>query len=95
MIKIKSQKMTGIFCIKLLRRKTMHIVTAEKNQKVHIGNDIYLVVKRIREDGEIELGIEAPENVAIHREEFWKIALSIHEKMLLSQLQRPAMRMNR
>jgi carbon storage regulator CsrA len=62
----------------------MYIVAVEKNQKIHIGNDIYLVVRRVKKSKEIEIGIEAPNNIGIHREEFWKVLLSIQKKLKLS-----------
>ncbi len=46
----------------------MLVVTRKANAKVLIGNDITVTIVAIR-GGNVRLGIEAPENVRILREE--------------------------
>lgn len=46
----------------------MLVLSSKKNERIHIGNDIELVVVEIRGD-KVRLGIDAPKDVPIHREE--------------------------
>lgn len=51
----------------------MLVLTRLKDQSIYIGPDIRVVVVRI--DGDrIRLGIEAPDDVVIHRDEFGRPA---------------------
>lgn len=46
----------------------MLVLTRRKNEKIIIGDNITLVVVEIRGD-KVRLGIEAPQEVPVHREE--------------------------
>ena len=48
----------------------MKIIPIEKNESIHIGNEIEITVLRILPSGEVQLGIKAPEKTLIHREEY-------------------------
>ncbi len=48
----------------------MNIISTEKNKSFYIGDKIEIVVLRIYPSGLVKLGIKAPKNVPIHREEF-------------------------
>jgi carbon storage regulator len=52
----------------------MLVLSRKKNEKIVINNDIIITVVEIRGD-KIRLGIEAPKDVPVHREEIWD---SIH-----------------
>jgi sRNA-binding carbon storage regulator CsrA len=47
----------------------MHIIPAKKGEVVYIGN-VRLSVGRLRRDGAIEIGVEAPREIPIRREEY-------------------------
>lgn len=47
----------------------MLVLTRLKNEKIMIGNDIVITVVDIMGGGRIRLGIEAPKEIPIHREE--------------------------
>lgn len=49
----------------------MLILSRRKDQKIIIGDNITIVVVEIK-DGKVRLGIEAPENISIDREEIRK-----------------------
>lgn len=49
----------------------MLVLSRKKDEKIHIGNDIVLVVVDIVK-GKVKLGIEAPKEVSIKREELLK-----------------------
>lgn len=46
----------------------MLVLGRKKGEKIHIGSDITLMVIEVRAD-RVRLGISAPQDVAIHREE--------------------------
>lgn len=46
----------------------MLILARRWNERIFIGDDIVITVMRIQ-NGEVRLGIEAPRNVPVHREE--------------------------
>ena len=46
----------------------MLVLSRKKNERIMIGDDIILMVVEIRGD-KIKIGIEAPANVAVDREE--------------------------
>ncbi len=46
----------------------MLVLTRKKNEKIIIGEDITIVVVEMRGD-KVRLGIEAPKEVPVHREE--------------------------
>lgn len=48
----------------------MLVLSRKKNEAIIIGNDIKVVVVEIRRD-KVRLGIEAPKEVTVHREEVY------------------------
>lgn len=48
----------------------MLLLTRKRGEKIKIGNDVTVTVLSIY-DGKIRLGIDAPENIQVHREEIW------------------------
>jgi carbon storage regulator CsrA len=48
----------------------MNIIPLEKKESLYIGDKIQVIVRRVHSSGEVELGIVAPKDTAIHREEF-------------------------
>ncbi|MBT8491015.1 MAG: carbon storage regulator CsrA [Deltaproteobacteria bacterium] len=50
----------------------MLILTRKLGQTIRIGNEIKITVSDIK-GKQIRLGIEAPENMAVHREEVYQI----------------------
>lgn len=46
----------------------MLILSRKKNQKIRISDDISIVVVQIRGD-KVRLGVEAPKEIAVHRQE--------------------------
>lgn len=56
----------------------MHIVPAKKGEVVQIGN-VRLFIRRLRRDGNVEIGVEAPKEIPIHREEYQQNVLPFHQ----------------
>jgi len=54
----------------------MLVLRRKKNESIVINDDITIVVVEIRGD-RVRLGIEAPKDVPVHREEVWD---KIHRK---------------
>jgi carbon storage regulator len=51
----------------------MLVLTRKSNQKIMLGKDIVITVLKVQGD-QVSIGIEAPDNVQILREEiFWEI----------------------
>jgi len=48
----------------------MLVVSRKKNESIIIGDDITIVLVEIRGD-KVRLGIEAPSNVSVHRQEVY------------------------
>ena len=48
----------------------MLVLSRKKNEKIRINDNITLVVVEIRGD-KVRLGVEAPAEVPVHREEVW------------------------
>jgi carbon storage regulator len=48
----------------------MLVLTRKSNQSIVIGDDIIITVLEVRGD-QIRLGITAPRDVSVHREEVW------------------------
>lgn len=46
----------------------MNIIPLEKKESLYIGNTIQITVRKIYSSGDVELGIDAPENIEVHRE---------------------------
>lgn len=49
----------------------MLVITRREREKVHIGPDIEVVVLGLDKEGNYKIGIKAPEEVAIHRAEYF------------------------
>lgn len=47
----------------------MLVLARRKSQRVLIGADIFVEVLNVRRDGVVRLGITAPKDVTVHREE--------------------------
>lgn len=65
----------------------MLILTRRKHEKVYIGDEIIVVVAEV-DRGQVRLGIEAPENVKIYREEIYKRIQKEQEAKVLRALER-------
>lgn len=48
----------------------MLVLTRRKDERIVIGENVFLTVVEIRND-KVRLGIHAPEDVSVHREEVW------------------------
>lgn len=48
----------------------MLVLSRKKNEKIRIGEDITIVVVEVRGD-KVRLGIEAPKEIAVHRQEVY------------------------
>ncbi len=48
----------------------MLVLTRKPNQRINIGDDIVITVLEVRGD-QVRLGIEAPRDVAVQREEIY------------------------
>lgn len=48
----------------------MLVLSRQKNQRIRIGKDIEIVIVDIRGQ-KVRIGIEAPKDVAVHREEVY------------------------
>lgn len=72
----------------------MLTLTRRTEEAILIGSDIRIVIKRI--DGEVvKLGIEAPKNLAIYREEiFAKISQQNQEALAQAQDKAAPVRLN-
>ncbi len=51
------------------RRNSMLVLTRRLGESIVIGDDIIIRVLDI--DGQVKLGIEAPQNISVHREEIY------------------------
>ena len=49
----------------------MLILTRRVGESIRIGDDICVTIMSRKGNGQIRIGIEAPEHVAIHREEVY------------------------
>ena len=48
----------------------MLVISRKKGERIRIGDDIEIVVKQI--DGKaVRIGVEAPQNVTVHRQEVY------------------------
>ena len=51
----------------------MLVLSRKQDERIRIGDDIQIViVKAMDGHGQVRIGIEAPANVAVHREEVWQ-----------------------
>lgn len=47
----------------------MLVLSRKRDEGIQIGEDIRVVVVEFRRDGRVRLGIEAPADVVVHRDE--------------------------
>lgn len=55
----------------------MLVLSRKKNEQIRIGDDIVITVIEIRGD-KIKLGINAPKNVSVHRQEIYDAINGLH-----------------
>ena len=53
----------------------MLVLSRRRNEKIVIGDDITITVLEVRGD-QIQLGIQAPRSIPVHR---WEVFKAIHE----------------
>lgn len=61
----------------------MLVLSRRKDERIRIGDDITLLVIEIRGD-KVRLGLDAPRDVAVHREEVW-LAIKHEEEQASEQ----------
>lgn len=49
----------------------MLILSRNQNEAIHIGDDIKVVITGVK-GGQVRVGVQAPKNVAVYREEIYK-----------------------
>lgn len=49
----------------------MLVLSRKKHQSIKIGNDITITIVEV-DGGKVRLGIDAPKEVKVHREEVWQ-----------------------
>ena len=49
----------------------MLVLTRKKDEKIMIGEDIVVMVVEIRRNNTVRLGIQAPKDIPVHREEVY------------------------
>lgn len=49
----------------------MLILTRKKGESITIGNEITITILKFK-GNQVRLGVNAPKNIAIHREEIWQ-----------------------
>lgn len=57
----------------------MLILTRKAGEKLLIGDDIEITILNVR-GGQVKLGINAPKDVAVHREEIYRKIKSMESK---------------
>ena len=61
----------------------MLVLSRHPDEKIHIGDNIVLTVVEVRGD-RVRIGIEAPRDVAVHRQEIFEaIRREAHQEMAL------------
>lgn len=50
----------------------MLVLSRKTDERIRIGDDISIVVVEIRDNYRVRLGIEAPKDVPVHREEVYQ-----------------------
>lgn len=63
----------------------MLVLTRKTDQAIHIGGDVKITVVDVRGD-KVRIGIEAPREVAVHREEIFR---QIGDRLLRSEADLP------
>lgn len=49
----------------------MLVLSRHVGQSIIVGDDVRITLIELRADGKVRLGIEAPRETTIHREEIW------------------------
>ena len=49
----------------------MLILTRKKGESLHIGDNIKIVITEIK-GGDVRIGVDAPKDIEVHREEIYK-----------------------
>jgi len=57
----------------------MLVLSRKKNERLVIGNDVVVTVVEVRGD-KVRLGIEAPKDVGVHRQEVYEAIRREHRK---------------
>lgn len=65
----------------------MLVLSRKKNESIVINNDITIVIVEVRGD-KVRLGIEAPKDVSVHRQEVWVAIKKKEEAICISVQQR-------
>jgi carbon storage regulator len=60
----------------------MLILTRKPGQAIRIGNDVIISVKEIR-GRQVRLGIEAPNNVPVYREEIYEAVMEANREAVI------------
>lgn len=51
----------------------MLVLSRHKNEQIRIGDDIIITVIEMRSGSKVRIGIEAPKEVSVHREEVYQL----------------------
>lgn len=57
----------------------MLVLTRKTNESIHIGQDIEVVIIEVKDD-HVKIGIKAPKDVPIYRQEIYKSILEENER---------------
>ena len=57
----------------------MLVLSRFVGERIFIGDDIIVTVLEVRRNGHVRIGIEAPKDVPVHREEVWQEAYGKQE----------------
>ncbi|HFD88034.1 MAG TPA: carbon storage regulator [Gammaproteobacteria bacterium] len=60
----------------------MLILNRQAGQSIRIGDDIVVTVLSVNKHGVVRLGIEAPSDVPVHREEVFRRILANEQKIV-------------
>ncbi len=66
----------------------MLVLTRKSGEKVRIGKDVVVTILDMQA-GQVKIGIEAPRNVPIHREEIYRRIQSENRSSLFTDALRP------
>jgi carbon storage regulator len=64
----------------------MLVLTRRTNERIIIGQDIIITVLKVQND-QVRIGIEAPRNVEVHREEVYKALLAANQAATINEAQ--------
>lgn len=62
----------------------MLVLTRKRDESIMIGDDIKIIVVDVRGD-QVKLGIDAPRNIPVHREEIYKEIQEENRRAALSE----------